>query len=85
MRIDSGGHSPIVVDDAGASVGKDEPSRHAETHRGHRGEVLLDGRAASGDAKVGAPDVRAEIQPVVDRRAVGGPRIVAAVPEQGSL
>ena len=83
MRIDAGRQAPVVVHDAGAAVGEDEPAHDAEAHRRHRGKVLFDRGAARRDAEVRAPDIRAEVQPVVDRRAVGRPRVVAAVPVQG--
>src|SRR5687768_7192589 len=82
VRINSNGEAPVVIDNAGAAVGKHEPAGDAEAERGHLREITLDRQPARGDAEVRSPDVRAEIETVVDGRAVGRPRVIAAVPER---
>ena len=83
VRIEPGGHAAVVIDDPGAAIGEHEPAGDAEPHRRHVAEIPLDRSPARRDTQVGAPHVRAEIETVIDGRAVGRPGIVAAVPEQG--
>ena len=63
----------------GAAVAEHEPAHDGEPERGHLFEVALNGGAAGGYSQVRAPDVRAEVHPVVHGGPVCGPGIVATV------
>jgi hypothetical protein len=81
VRVRAGGQSAVVVFDARPAVREDEPAHGREAQPRHLREVASDRLSPPRHAHMRAPDVGAEVHPVVHGGAVGRPRVVAAVPE----